>query len=112
MKAIAWYLGLMVVGGFLVVTTPHPNVSAETIQRTVRGTVTATNLTVDPQTIVIKVIQPNKEELIVGARVPTSTRITRGKKTVQLADLKVGERAEVTYLKSPDGLVAQSIHVR
>ena len=72
----------------------------------------AANSSVDPQTIVVKVILPNKEELIVGARVPTDAKITRGTRATGLADLKVGEAAEVTYLKSPDGLIARSIHVR
>ena len=112
MKAIARHFGFVVLVGFVFLTTAPTNVTAETIKRTVRGTVTATNLTADPQTIVIQVMRPNKEELTVGASVPTNTRITRGRRTVRLADLKVGEKAEVTYLKSPDGLVAQSIHVR
>jgi hypothetical protein len=72
----------------------------------------ATSTAVDPQTIVVKVVLPNKEELIVGARVPTDTKITRGTRATRLADLKVGETAEHTYLKAPDGLIARSIHVR
>ena len=72
----------------------------------------ATNTAVVPQTIVVKVLLPNKEELIVGARVPTDTKITRDTQATRLADLKAGEPAEITYLKSPDGLIAQSIHVR
>lgn len=72
----------------------------------------ATNTAVDPQTIVVKVMLPNKEELIVGARVSTDTKITRETQATRLADLKVGEAAEISYLKSPDGLIAQSIHVR
>ena len=72
----------------------------------------ATNSAVDPQTIVVKVALPNKEELIVGARVPPDTTITRGTRAARLADLRVGEAAEFTYLKSPDGLIARSIHVR
>jgi hypothetical protein len=95
-----------------VVAIPITGHAEETIQRTVRGTVVATNVGVDPSTIVVKVLLPNKEELIVGARVPSDTRITRGKQTAQLADVKVGERAEITYLKMSDGLIARSIHVR
>jgi hypothetical protein len=98
--------------GFIALITPLAIAAAETIQRTVRGTVMATNTAVDPQTIVVNVVLPNKEELIVGARVPTDTKITRSKHAAKLADLKVGEAAEITYLKSPDGLTAQSIHVR
>ncbi len=96
----------------MALTIPLVTVAAETIQRTVRGVVTATNTAVDPQTIVVKVVLPNKEELIVGARVPTDIKITRGTRAIKLADLKVGEAAEITYLKSPDGLIARSIHVR
>lgn len=98
--------------GLVVLATSIPTVAGETIQRTVRGTVTATNTTVEPHTVVVKVMLPNKEELIVGADVPTNTKIMRGKKAVRLADLTVGEAAEITYLKSPDGLIAQSIHVQ
>jgi hypothetical protein len=98
--------------GFVALTTPLATVAAETIQRTVRGTVMATNTAVDPQTIVVKVVLPNKEALIVGARVPTDPKIARGKRATRLADLKAGEAAELTYLKAPDGLIARSIHVR
>lgn len=98
--------------GLVALTTPLATVAAETIQRMVRGTVMASNTAVDPQTIVVNVVLPNKEELIVGARVPTDTKITRGTRATRLADLKVGEAAELTYLKAPDGLIARSIHVR
>lgn len=91
---------------------PVVGFAQETIQRTVRGTVVATNVDVDPQTIVVKVPLPNKEELIVGARVPPDTRITRGKQAARLAEVKTGEKAELMYLKAPDGLIARSIHVR
>jgi hypothetical protein len=105
-------LCLVLAIGLMALTTPLATAATETIQRTVRGTVMATNTSVDPQTIVVKVVLPNKEELIVGARVPTDTKITRGMRATRLADLTVGETAELTYLKSPDGLIARSIHVR
>ena len=98
--------------GLMALTAPLGTVAAETIQRSMRGTVTATNTADDPQTIVVTVVLPNKEELIVGARVPTDTKITRGTRATKLADLKVGETAEILYLKSPDGLIARSIHLR
>ena len=87
-------------------------IAAESMPHTVRGVVVATNLTDTPHTIVVKVLLPNKEELIVGARVPADIKITRDTHAAKLADLKVGEAAEITYLKSPDGLTARSIHVR
>jgi hypothetical protein len=98
--------------GLMALTAPLGAAAAETIQRTVRGTVMATNTAVDPQTVIVKVTLPNQEELIVGARVPTDTKIMRGKHAAKLADLKVGETAEITYLKSPDGLIARAIHLR
>jgi len=112
MRTILCSLWLVFAIGLTPLTTPLATIAAETIQRTVRGTVLATNVAVDPQTIVMKVILPNKGELIVGTRVPADTRITRGSRAVRLADIKEGEAAELTYLKSPDGLIARSIHVR
>lgn len=91
---------------------PVVGYSEEAIQRTVRGTVVATNVDVDPQTIVVGVLLQNEQELIVGARVPSDTKITRGKQAARLGDVKTGERIELIYLKAPDGLIAQSIHVR
>ncbi len=112
MKTRAYFAGLVLVAGFMAMTAPFTEVSADGGRRTVRGTVVATNVTVDPQTIVIRVTLPNKEEMIVGARVPADTRITRGKRASGLADVKVGEPADVTYVKTADGLTATSIHVR
>lgn len=103
---VIWTTGLM------PLASPLASVSAEPIQRTVRGIVIATNTAVAPPTIVVTVTLPNKEALIVGARVPADTRITRGSRAIRLADLTVGEAAKLTYLKSPDGLIARSIHVR
>jgi hypothetical protein len=98
--------------GLMLPTFPLATAATETIERTVRGTVMAANPAVDPPTIVVKVMLPNKEELLVGARVPTDTKIMRGKRAIKMVDLKVGEAAALTYLKSPDGLIARSIHVR
>jgi len=112
MRTKLYSLCLVFAIGLVTLTASLATAAAETIQRTVRGTVMATNTAVDPQTIVVTVVLPNKEELIVGARVPTDTKITRGTGATRLADLKVGEAAEITYLKAPDGLIAQSIHVR
>jgi hypothetical protein len=114
MKTKARHAGLVLAAGvvMLMLTALPVNALAGTAEKMVRGTVIATNLTADPQTIVVKVLLPNKEELIVGARVPTNTRITRGTHAARLADVKAGEPAEVTYLKGSDGLIARAIHVR
>lgn len=93
----------------LAAAVPIMSHAGEVIQRTVRGTVVATNVEANPQIIVVKVVLPSKEEMIVGARVSADTKITKGKQAAQLADLKAGQTAEVTYLKTADGLLAQSI---
>lgn len=111
MRTTLYSLGLVVAMGLVTLTPLFSTASTEAVKRTVRGTVTATNTTADPQTIVVKVMLPNKEELIVGARVPADTKITRGTIAAKLSDIKAGEAAEITYLKSPDGLIARSIHV-
>ncbi len=112
MRPQACVLTFVLICGAAYVPIPVIGHAEETIQRTVRGIVVATNVNVDPKTIVVNVPLPNKEELIVGARVPLDTRITRGKQAARLADVKVGEPVEVTYLKASDGLIARSIHVR
>ena len=98
--------------GWTSIAVPISSRAGETIERTVEGTVVATDVTVDPQTIVVEVTLPNKEALVVGARVPTDTKIKRGKQDAPLADVKVGEKADMTYLKTSDGLIARSVHVR
>jgi hypothetical protein len=106
-----WSLYLVLAVGLATLTPPSTTVAVETVQRTVHGTVVAANIDDVPQTIVIKVILPNRDDLIVGARVPTGTRITRGSRPARLADIKAGESADLTYLKTSDGLIARSIHL-
>ncbi len=112
MRTKTYILSVALACGLASITIPATSRSAETIQRTVRGTVVAADVTVDPPTIVVQVLLPNNEALVVGARVPTDARIMRGKQASRLADVKVGEKADITYLKTADGLIAQSVHVR
>lgn len=111
MRMLAWALSVFLMFAPVLGTSPARGLT-ETTPRTVRGAVMATNVTVDPQTIVVKVLLPTKEELIVGARVPSDTKITRGKQVVTLAEVKSGETVDITYLKAADGLIARSIHVQ
>lgn len=60
------------------------------------GTVVATSVAVEPQTIVVELSLPRQVVLVVGARVPTETRIRRGKLAVRVAGIKVGEKADIT----------------
>lgn len=103
------FLAVILILGIVSTAMPQISQAGEVIQRTVRGTVVATNVEANPQIIVVKVVLPDKEEMIVGARVSADTKITKGKQAAQLADLKAGQTAEITYLKTPEGLLAQSI---
>lgn len=112
MRQVCVFALVLVFYGATNLVIPVVGYSEEAIQRTVRGTVVAANVDVDPKTIVVSVMLTNEQELIVGARVMLNTRITRGKETARLGDVKTGEGIELTYLKTPDGLIARSIHVR
>ncbi|MFN3682022.1 MAG: hypothetical protein ACK4VP_08290 [Nitrospira sp.] len=110
-KGTLWVLFLGVILAVSLVAVPVMSQAGEVIQRTVRGTVVATNVEANPQIIVVKVLLPSKEEMIVGARLSADTKITKGKQVTQLADVKTGQLAEITYLKTSEGLLAQSIRV-
>lgn len=88
------------------------SVESRVTMRIVQGEVIATNLKEEPLVIVVRVVLQNKEELIVGATVRPGTHVTRGKRAVALAEIKVGERVVLGYLKQPDGLTARSIHAQ
>lgn len=112
MRTNTWLLAVALACGLAGTTISVAHSSTETIQRTVQGTVVATNADVDPEIIVVEVVLPNQEALIVGARVATDTKIMKRRQAARLADVQVGEKADITYLKTPDGLIARSIHVR
>lgn len=112
MRTNAYLLAVALACGLAGTTISVTSSWGETIQRTVHGTVVATNVDVDPQIIVVEVVLPNEEELVVGARLATDTKIMKGKQAAGLADIQAGEKATITYLKTPDGLIARSIHIR
>lgn len=106
-------LGFFLICGVVNTAVPVAGYAAgTTTERTLQGTVTAVNVSADPKTIVVNVVLPNKEELVVGARVSRDTKITRGKRAARLEDVTVGEMVTITYLKAADGLIAGSIYLR
>ncbi len=105
---------LLLVAAFVfvpVVVLSAATVSGSPVRR-VQGQVVAVNVKDTPSVIVVKTMTAKKQELIVGATVEANASITRGKTPVTLADIKEGETVDLTYVKNPDGLVAQSIRVR
>lgn len=76
--------------------------------RTVRGTVTAVETAA--KTLTVKAMV-NKKEDIIGVEVPDAVKITQGKATKTLADIKVGDRVWMKYDRMSDKLVADEIHI-
>lgn len=99
-------LGVATMNGWLALA------GIEGPKKTLRGEVVALNLTETPSVIVLKVQTAKKEELILGATVQPGTKMSRGTKTIGLDAIQLGEVADVTYVITPDGPSAQSIHVR
>lgn len=108
-RLVVWLFALTI--GATWAAEGKAGIASDAVARTVRGEVVATNVTDDPHTIVVKVMMPNREELTVGASVPSGAAITRGKRSVDLADVKIGEAVTLIYLKKPEGLVVRSIHL-
>ncbi|GKS63676.1 hypothetical protein YTPLAS72_09800 [Nitrospira sp.] len=112
MKTSVWLLAVGLACELAGTAMSVANSSTEELQRTVQGTVLAVNVDTDPQIIVVEVMLPHEVELVVGARVSTDTTIKKGKEAALLADVQVGEKVNITYLKTSVGLIAQSIQVR
>lgn len=109
-RALLW--AMMVIVGVSGAAVPFVGAETGLAVRSVRGEVVAVNVKDSPQVIVVKAMTPDKKELIVGATVDSGAEITRGSQRITLEDIKVGESAQLTYTKNPDGLVARSIRVR
>ncbi len=76
--------------------------------RTVWGHVASVE--VAAKTVTVNVMR-GKAADIVGVEVPDTAKITAGKVTKALTDLKVGDRVRLTYDRLADKLVADQIHI-
>lgn len=85
--------------------------ATQDVVRTVRGTVLATSEAETPPTIVVKVVLPDRQELIVGATISPDTVMLKGKRPVRLAEIAPDAQVTVTYVKSLKGLAARAIHL-
>lgn len=105
-------ISLVVVGGMLLTLPLQAVASSGGHARKVNGEVLAVNTYDTPNTIVLRTMTGNNRELVVGATVDSGADIKRGREAVGLGDIRVGEKVVLTYVKTPDGLVARSIKVR
>ena len=114
MRGLRFFVCLMIgaIGIHSLPASAGGDGSPRLAERTVHGTVVATDTKADPKTIVVKVPLSGKRELIVGASVPPGIHISRRGRLATLEDIKPGDKAELSYQKSPAGLTAQLIHIR
>lgn len=78
------------------------------VDRIVRGEVTAVEAT--GKTLTVKAMRGKQAETV-GVDVPDTAKITQGKATKTLADIKVGDRVWMKYDRMSDKLVADQIHI-
>ncbi len=84
--------------------------SANRNMRYARGRVTAVETSASPETVTLNT-GTGKQAKTVGVDVPSTTKITEGKMTKSLNDIKVGEQIAVRYERQNDHLVAQQIRI-
>ncbi len=80
------------------------------VDRIVRGEVTHVETTATPPTMTVSVKREKQVETV-GVDVPSTAKITEGKTTKTLADIKVGDRVWMRYDRTSTGLVADQIHI-
>lgn len=78
----------------------------------VHGQVTAVNVSQPPHMIVVKTPLSKHNDMTVGAKVTTQTKIMRKGKRISLQHVSVGEGVWLTYVKQRDGVFARIIQVQ
>ncbi|RPH80608.1 MAG: hypothetical protein EHM80_04795 [Nitrospiraceae bacterium] len=78
----------------------------------VHGQVIAVNVTQVPHMIVVKTPLTKHDDMTVGAKVTSQTRIIRKGKRIALQAISVGEGVWLTYIKQRDGVFAQIIQIQ
>lgn len=78
----------------------------------VHGQVIAVTVTQSPHMIVVKTPLTKDDDMTVGAKVTSHTKIVRKGKRIALQAIIVGEKVWLTYIKQRDGVFAQSIQVQ
>jgi hypothetical protein len=71
----------------------------------------AVNVTETPYMIVVKTPLTKQNDMTVGARVTSQTRIVRKGKRIALQTIRVGEAVWLSYVKQRDGVFARIIQI-
>src|SRR5574341_2242544 len=92
-------------------TTPKAREGKETaLDRVVRGEVTAVEVSAAPPILTLKVMR-GKEATTIDVTVPATAKISQGKATKVLADIKVGDRVWLKYDQMKDRKEADQIRI-
>jgi hypothetical protein len=78
----------------------------------VHGQVMTVNVSQSPHMIVVKTPLSKHNDMTVGAKVTTQTKIMRKGKRISLQHVSVGEGVWLTYIKQRDGVFARVIQVQ
>lgn len=95
----------------LLCTSPSSEAASGRTYR-VHGQVIAVNITQTPHMIVVKTPLTTHDDMTVGAKVTSQTKIIRNGKRIALQAIRMGERVWLTYIKQRDGVFAQIIQAQ
>src|SRR3954465_1816962 len=90
----------------LLICTPPGSEGASGRTYRVHGQVIAVNVTQTPHMIVVKTPLTTHDDMTVGAKVTSQTKIIRNGKRIALQAIRMGERVWLTYIKQRDGVFA------
>ncbi|OGW52194.1 MAG: hypothetical protein A2V62_10520 [Nitrospirae bacterium RBG_19FT_COMBO_58_9] len=96
----------------LLVCLPPESRAADGRTYRVHGQVMAVNVAQAPHMIVVKTPLSKHNDMTVGAKVTSQTRIVRKGKRIALQAIRVGEAVWLTYVKQRDGVFARVIRVQ
>ena len=96
----------------LLVCLPPESRAADGRTYRVHGQVMAVNVAQAPHMIVVKTPLSKHNDMPVGAKVTSQTRIVRKGKRIALQAIRVGEAVWLTYVKQRDGVFARVIRVQ
>ena len=95
----------------LLCIPPDSGAASERTYR-VHGQVVAVTVVQVPHMIVVKTPLSKHDDMTVGARVTSQTKIVRKGKRIALQTIRVDEAVWLTYVKQRDGVFAQTIQVQ
>jgi hypothetical protein len=108
----AWRAAFAIAALMLLPSIPVDSAAADGRTYRVHGQVVAVNLVQTPHMIVIKTPLSTHDDMTVGAKVTTQTKIVRKGKRVAIQTIGVGADVWLTYIKKKDGVFARVIQVQ